>query len=77
MLPLLLSSPPGRPPSLLAVGAHPDDIEIGVGGTLLSLAESRPQVRYVVLTGTAERREEASSAVRAFGCAKSVITVAR
>jgi LmbE family N-acetylglucosaminyl deacetylase len=56
----------GRPLSLLAVGAHPDDIEIGVGGTLLSLAESRPQVRYVVLTGTAERREEASSAVRAF-----------
>ena len=64
--PLLLSSPPGRPLSLLAVGAHPDDIEIGGGGTLLSLAESRPQVRYVVLTGTAERREEASSAVRAF-----------
>jgi LmbE family N-acetylglucosaminyl deacetylase len=56
----------GRPLPLLAVGAHPDDIEIGVGGTLLSLAESRPQVRYVVLTGTAERREEASSAVRAF-----------
>jgi LmbE family N-acetylglucosaminyl deacetylase len=56
----------GRPLSLLAVGAHPDDIEIGVGGTLLSLAESRPQVRYVVLTGTAERREEESSAVRAF-----------
>ena len=47
--------PPGRPLSLLAVGAHPDDIEIGAGGMLLSLAESRPQVRYVVLTGTAER----------------------
>ncbi len=27
---------------MLAIGAHPDDIEIGAGGTLLSLAASRP-----------------------------------
>ena len=66
MLPLHLSAPPGRPLSLLAVGAHPDDIEIGAGGMLLSLAESRPQVRYVVLTGTAERQDEARNAARAF-----------
>jgi LmbE family N-acetylglucosaminyl deacetylase len=66
MLPLQLSAPPGRPLSLLAVGAHPDDIEIGAGGMLLSLAGSRPRVRYVVLTGTAERQEEASNAARAF-----------
>ena len=35
------------------LGAHPDDIEIGAGGTLLSLAGPCPglQVRYVVLTG--------------------------
>jgi LmbE family N-acetylglucosaminyl deacetylase len=66
MLPLQLSAPPGRPLSLLAVGAHPDDIEIGAGGILLSLAASRLRVRYVVLTGTAERHEEASNAARAF-----------
>jgi len=66
MLPLQLSAPPGRPLSLLAVGAHPDDIEIGAGGTLLSLVGSRPRVRYVVLTGSAERHEEASNAARAF-----------
>jgi LmbE family N-acetylglucosaminyl deacetylase len=66
MLPLQLSAPPGRPLSLLAVGAHPDDIEIGAGGMLLSLVGSRPRVRYVVLTGTAERHEEASNAARAF-----------
>ena len=49
---------------MLAVGAHPDDIEIGAGGMLLSLAESEPRVRYVVLTGTAERQEEARNAAR-------------
>jgi LmbE family N-acetylglucosaminyl deacetylase len=66
MLPLHLNAPPGRPLSLLAVGAHPDDIEIGVGGFLLSLAKSGPTVRYVVLTGTAARQEEARDAARAF-----------
>ena len=66
MLPLHLSAPPGRPLSLLVVGAHPDDIEIGAGGTLLSLADHRPQVRYVVLTGSVERHEEARNAASAF-----------
>jgi len=66
MLPLQLSAPPDRPLSLLVVGAHPDDIEIGAGGTLLSLARNRARVRYVVLTGTAERHEEARNAARAF-----------
>lgn len=66
MLPLQLSAPPDRPLSLLVVGAHPDDIEIGAGGTLLSLARNRPRVRYVVLTGTAERHEEARNAARTF-----------
>ena len=37
-----LSAPSGRPLSVLALGAHPDDIEIGAGGTLLTLAESQP-----------------------------------
>jgi LmbE family N-acetylglucosaminyl deacetylase len=66
MLPLQLSAPPDRPLSLLVVGAHPDDIEIGAGGMLLSLARNRPRVRYVVLTGTAERHEEARNAARTF-----------
>ena len=68
MLPLLLRAPEGRPLSLLTIGAHPDDIEIGTGGTLLTLAENQPglQVRYVVLTGTADRHLEARNAAHAF-----------
>jgi LmbE family N-acetylglucosaminyl deacetylase len=57
-----------RPPSLLAVGAHPDDIEIAAGGTLLTLAERHPgmSVRYVVLTGEPDRQVEARAAATAF-----------
>ena len=68
MLPLQFAPPPGRPLSLLAIGAHPDDIEIGAGGTLLTLAESQPglEVRYLVLTGTPERQLEARRAAAAF-----------
>ena len=58
--------PGGGPLSVLAIGAHPDDIEIGAGGLLLGLAESEPQARYVVLTGTSERQLEAREAARSF-----------
>jgi LmbE family N-acetylglucosaminyl deacetylase len=68
VLPLQLKLPEERPLSVLAIGAHPDDIEIGAGGTLLTLAESLPglRVRYVVLTGTEERHSEARTAANAF-----------
>jgi LmbE family N-acetylglucosaminyl deacetylase len=68
MLSLQLTRPAGRALSVLAIGAHPDDIEIGAGGALLSLAESQPglQARYVVLTGTDDRRLEARNAAGAF-----------
>ena len=68
MLPLHIATPADRPLSVLAIGAHPDDIEIGAGGTLLALAEAHPNMRacYLVLTGSAERQREARNAACSF-----------
>jgi LmbE family N-acetylglucosaminyl deacetylase len=54
--------------SLVLLGAHPDDIEIACGGTMLALAAAHPglAVRYVLLSGTAERQAEARAAAAAF-----------
>jgi LmbE family N-acetylglucosaminyl deacetylase len=54
--------------SVVALGAHPDDIEIAAGGLLLSLAEAQAglQVHYVLLSGTPERQAEARAAAEAF-----------
>ncbi len=48
---------------ILALGAHPDDIEIGCGGTILRLvADGRvASVRWVVCSGEGRRAEEAQS----------------
>jgi LmbE family N-acetylglucosaminyl deacetylase len=68
VIPLLLQSAGDQPLAVLALGAHPDDIEIAAGGALLTLAERHPglRVRYVVLTGGPERQAEARTAARAF-----------
>ena len=53
--------------SVVLLGAHPDDIEIACGGTLLALAAAGSlSVRYVLLSGTADRQVEAGSAAAAF-----------
>jgi LmbE family N-acetylglucosaminyl deacetylase len=61
-----LHLPPGEL-SVLALGAHPDDIEIGCGGTLLTLAAARPlQAHVIVMTGSPERQVEARRAATLF-----------
>lgn len=64
---MITLAPPTGALSVLCLGAHPDDIEIGCGGTLLSLA-GRPDttVHGVVLTGTPDRRAEAERALPSF-----------
>ncbi|HPK65567.1 MAG TPA: bacillithiol biosynthesis deacetylase BshB1 [Thermoanaerobaculia bacterium] len=60
---------------VLAVGAHPDDVELGCGGTLVRLARAGRRVGILHLTagemGTrgsaAERRAEAERAAAALG----------
>lgn len=54
--------------SVLAIGAHSDDIEIGCGGTLLQLAASVPGLRvcWVVLSGDDARAAEARAAASDF-----------
>lgn len=75
----VLGLPVDRPIRCLAVGAHPDDIEIGVGGTILRLADERPDMmlRMVVLSGSADRAAEAraSASTLAPGTGGVTITV--
>jgi bacillithiol biosynthesis deacetylase BshB1 len=67
-----------RPVDVLAIGAHPDDVELGCGGTLALLARQGRRVGIVHLTrgergtrGTAaERRREAEAAAAALGAAE-------
>jgi LmbE family N-acetylglucosaminyl deacetylase len=58
---------PSGPLQLVCLAAHPDDIEIAAGGTLLALAErGEVEGHWLTLTGSPERRAEAKSAARAF-----------
>jgi LmbE family N-acetylglucosaminyl deacetylase len=52
---------PGAPLTLLCIGAHCDDLEIGAGGTILRMLAERPgsTVRWVVFSSNVERAGEA------------------
>ena len=53
---------------VLAIGCHADDIEIGCGGTLLTLVAANPEleVDWVVLAAPGERGGEARASAAAF-----------
>jgi LmbE family N-acetylglucosaminyl deacetylase len=54
--------------TLLCLGAHSDDIEIGCGGTLLKLLDRHPgvHVRWVVFGADEQRAREAKESAAAF-----------
>jgi LmbE family N-acetylglucosaminyl deacetylase len=68
MLNLRLSNPAGSPLRLLCLGAHSDDIEIGCGGTVLTLLEQyeNVDVRWIVFSSNAARAQEACDSAAAF-----------
>ncbi len=53
---------------VVCLGAHSDDIEIGCGGTLLSLLAAQPSlaVTWVVFSGAGPRAEEARRSAASF-----------
>lgn len=59
---------PGQTLKVLCLGAHSDDIEIGVGGTILELIASglRLEVHWCVLSAIGPRSNEAHSSAAAF-----------
>lgn len=54
--------------TVLAIGCHADDIEIGAGGTLLRLTREIPglEVHWVVLAASGDREDEARASAAAF-----------
>jgi len=68
MLSFLLDRDPAKELNLLCLGAHSDDIEMGCGGTVLSLAGRFPKlnVTWVVFSGDGGREKEARQSADMF-----------
>lgn len=68
MLNLRLELPADQAVRILCLGAHSDDIEIGCGGTLLTLLEryDHAAVRWIVFSSSEERAHEARGSADAF-----------
>jgi LmbE family N-acetylglucosaminyl deacetylase len=65
------------PLHLLVVGAHPDDIEIGAGATILRLLDERSgsSILWVVASATPARAAEARASAAAFSVAAARVDV--
>ncbi len=68
MLELTLGSATKPLRRVLAIGCHPDDLEIGCGGTILSLTRAQTDlvVTWVVLAGNGGRADEARASAEDF-----------
>jgi LmbE family N-acetylglucosaminyl deacetylase len=71
--------PRGKALKVLCLGAHSDDIEIGCGGTVLTLIASHPGIEFdwVVLSATGKRKKESEAGAAAFltGAGRKRLTV--
>jgi len=58
----------GQPLSVLCLGAHSDDIEIGAGGTLLTLIgqDRKLSIDWCVFSACGKREDEAHNSARSF-----------
>ena len=79
MLPLSFPGPHDAPLRILCLGAHSDDIEIGAGGTVLTLLRRHPAstVHWVVFGASGVREAEARDSAETFlaDAAASVVHV--
>jgi LmbE family N-acetylglucosaminyl deacetylase len=68
MIDLKLNLKEDRPLTILCLGAHSDDIEIGCGGTILRLIRDYPgcRVHWVVFSALGARNDEAKLGADAF-----------
>lgn len=67
---------------ILAIGAHPDDIELGCGASLARLAQKGIYIAAVVMTtgnsgtdGIIDRHEESRNALKILGATKLFILI--
>jgi LmbE family N-acetylglucosaminyl deacetylase len=64
----MIALPLERIQTVLCLGAHSDDIEIGCGGTLLNMMQAKPDLKvfWVVLSGGSGRTREARLSAKSF-----------